>query len=465
MKVCAIGVGVIGAGWVARFILNGVDVAVFDLAADHEKKVQEIITLASKSLPHLYDRMLPNRGTLSFHSNLKEAVQDADWIQESLPENLELKRKVLQEVVQAKKDDAIIASSTSGFKPSALQENLTARDGSAAEIVIAHPFNPVYLLPLVEIVIANNSEKDALYKRIESILHSVGMTPLRVRAEIDGHIADRLLEAVWRESLWLVHDGIATTKEIDDAICMGFGLRWAQMGLFETYRIGGGEKGMRHFIEQFGPALKWPWTKLMDTPELDDELVNKIADQSDAQSGHMTIKELEALRDRNLVGIMRSLRASKSGVGGEITTYEESLPKIRTKGDKTITASLYVPGSWMDSNGHMNEVYYLQISNRATVSFLESVGADDAYIRSGGSYFAVETKQQYKKEIHQGCLCGSGDRGNRAIGQKAWLIPSYKKRRWGALLRRRNASLAYGHDTTQKCRASRMVKGKAKRLL
>ena len=117
------------------------------------------------------------------------------------------------------------------------------------------------------------------------VLSQLGMHPLRVRKEIDAHIADRLLEAVWREGLWLINDGIATTQEIDDAIRYGFGLRWAQMGMFETYRIAGGEAGMAHFIEQFGPALEWPWTKLMNVPDLTDELINKIASQSDQQSG------------------------------------------------------------------------------------------------------------------------------------------------------------------------------------
>ena len=112
------------------------------------------------------------------------------------------------------------------------------------------------------------------------------------RAEIDAHVADRLLEAVWRESLWLVKDGIATTEEIDDAIRYGFGIRWAQMGLFETYRVAGGEAGMKHFMSQFGPALKWPWTKLMDVPDFDETLVDLIAGQSDAQSGAYGIRDL-----------------------------------------------------------------------------------------------------------------------------------------------------------------------------
>ena len=187
-------------------------------------------------------------------------------------------------------------------------------------MIVAHPFNPVYLLPLVELV----GEADHCARAAE-ILRSVGMYPLRVRKEIEAHIADRLLEAVWRESLWLVRDGIATTEEIDEAIRMGFGLRWAQMGLFETYRVAGGEAGMKHFMAQFGPALHWPWTRLTDVPEFTPELVDLIAEQSDAQSGHLTIRDQERLRDANLVGLISALKRTGSGAGGVVAAHEAQL--------------------------------------------------------------------------------------------------------------------------------------------
>jgi carnitine 3-dehydrogenase len=139
------------------------------------------------------------------------------------------------------------------------------------------------------------------------------MEPVVLRKEIDAFVADRLLEAMWRESLWLIRDGIATTQQIDDIIRTGFGLRFAQMGLFEIYRLGGGDAGMRHFLEQFGPALKWPWSRLTDVPELDDELIERIASQSDAQSGMHSISDLERIRDDNLVAILRALRRSRAG--------------------------------------------------------------------------------------------------------------------------------------------------------
>jgi len=188
------------------------------------------------------------------------------------------------------------------------------------KIAVAHPFNPVYLLPVVELV-GHASTVD----RAAVMLEAIGMKPLRVRKEIDAHIADRLLESVWREALWLVRDGVATTEEIDDVMRYGFGLRWAQMGLFETYRIAGGEAGMAHFVEQFGPALEWPWSRLTDVPELDAELVAKIADQSDAQSGQYSIRELERIRDDNLVAMMRALKTQNWGVGQLLNHVEQRL--------------------------------------------------------------------------------------------------------------------------------------------
>ena len=178
--------------------------------------------------------------------------------------------------------------------------------------MVCHPFNPVYLLPMVEVVPASHCAPAVVAEAMDR-LKSVNTRPLHVRAEIDAHIADRLLEAVWREALWLVHDGVATTGEIDDVIKYGFGLRWAQMGLFETYRLGGGEAGMRQFMQQFGPALQWPWSKLTDVPELSDELVERIVQQSDDQAGGETIDEMRERRDGNLVAIIKALSERDAG--------------------------------------------------------------------------------------------------------------------------------------------------------
>ena len=189
-------------------------------------------------------------------------------------------------------------------------------------LVVGHPFNPVYLLPLVEVVGGEHTTMGTI-ERAQEIYRSIGMHPLHVRVEIDAFIADRLLEAVWREALWLVNDGVATTQEIDDAMTYGFGLRWAQMGLFETYRVAGGAGGFRHFIEQFGPTLEWPWTKLMDTPDFTPELVDKLVEQSDAQSGAHSIRELERIRDTNIVGFLKVLEANSWAAGQTIAAQRE----------------------------------------------------------------------------------------------------------------------------------------------
>ncbi|WP_420546699.1 carnitine 3-dehydrogenase [Curvivirga sp.] len=396
MKACIVGGGVIGGGWVARFLLNGWDVAVFDPDPEAERKISEVLANARRSLPSLYDRMMPVEGKLTFHSDLAEAVSGAKWVQESVPERLDLKNKVHGSILEHLDADAILGSSTSGFKPSELQDGMDKPE----QIIVTHPFNPVYLLPLVEVV-PSAKTPEAIKSKAQSILTSIGMKPLLVRKEIDAHIADRLLEAVWREGLWLINDGIATTEEIDDSIRYGFGLRWAQMGLFETYRIAGGEAGMKHFIGQFGPALAWPWTKLMDVPELTDELVDQIADQSDEQSGHMSIRELERLRDDNLVGMMRALKKSGSGAGGTINEHEAAM-ELPTADDLPITVCRKIPQSWTDYNGHMNETHYLEAASKATDQFMIMVGADDDYIASGNSYFTVESQIRYLDEMKEG---------------------------------------------------------------
>ena len=280
MKAAIIGGGVIGGGWAARFLLQGWDVAVSDPDPRIAQELEKILVNARASLPALSDKPMPKEGRLTVAASIGEAVDGADWIQESVPERLDIKQAVLQEIQASASKTAIIGSSTSGYKPSELQ----AEASNPGQILVAHPFNPVYLLPLAEVVPGPSSES-ATTDRACEILRSIGMEPLVVRNEIDAHIADRFLEAVWREALWLIKDDIATTEEIDNAIRYGFGLRWAQMGLFETYRLAGGEQGMAHFIRQFGPALAWPWTKLTDVPDLDEALVQKIASQSDAQSG------------------------------------------------------------------------------------------------------------------------------------------------------------------------------------
>ncbi len=404
-RIAVIGGGVIGGGWAARFALAGHDVAVYDPDPEAGRKIGEVYANAEAATRRLYVAPLPPPGTIRFEGSIAEAVAGAGWVQESVSERLDLKHRVYAEIQETLDPEAVIGSSTSGFKPSELQQG--ARD--PGQIVVAHPFNPVYLLPLVEIVPGPDGDPRAV-EWARTLLSGVGMHPLVVRQEIDAHIADRFLEAVWREALWLVKDGVATTEEIDDAIRYGFGLRWAQMGLFETYRVAGGEAGMRHFMAQFGPALKWPWTKLMDVPEFDDALVDLIAGQSDAQSGHRSIRELERIRDDNLVGILQALKAKPWGAGETVAAHEKRLRELSFAGAEAahdLARPLPLHGAtvlpeWVDYNGHMTEFRYLHVFGDATDAFLTYIGMDAAYMAGGRSIYTVETHLRHVAEVREG---------------------------------------------------------------
>jgi carnitine 3-dehydrogenase len=399
-KAAIIGGGVIGGGWAARFLLNGWDVAVFDPDPEAERKIGEVLANARAALPALSDVPMPAEGRLSFAGTMAEAVEGAEYVQESVSERIELKHKVYAQLQQSN-PGVLIGSSTSGFKASDLQKSSPAPEN----IIVAHPFNPVYLLPLSEIS-GSPANPPEVVERTVQIMRDIGMFPLVIRKEIDAFIGNRFLEAVWREALWMLVDGVATTGEIDDAIRMGFGLRWGQMGLFETYRVAGGEAGMRHFMAQFGPALKWPWTKLMDVPEFNDALVDLVAEQSDAQSGAYSIRELERIRDQNLVGFLRSLKDRNWGAGKVLRDHDERRRAAFHAGEVTGAplqmAELQVLPSWIDYNGHMTESRYLFCASEVADAFLRLIGADMDYVAGGHSYYTAESHILHKGEARLG---------------------------------------------------------------
>ena len=254
-----IGGGVIGSGWATRFLLNGWDVRFFDPSADAARVLHAVIARGREAMPGLRD-VVPEEGSLYTASSTADAVEAALYIQESTPERIEVKQAVLKSIQESCDANAIVASSTSGFMPSELQEGALRPE----QIIVSHPYNPVYLLPLVEVV-ASPAVHAEVTQLASEYLESVSMKPVVLGAEVPAHVGDRLLEALWREALWLIKDGVATTGQIDDIITHSFGLRWAQKGLFETYRVAGGQAGIEHFLEQFGPCLEWPWTCLLYT--------------------------------------------------------------------------------------------------------------------------------------------------------------------------------------------------------
>jgi carnitine 3-dehydrogenase len=400
-----LGAGVIGGGWAARFLLAGDDVQLFDPSPVAAQTAVTTLERARRAWRRLTLAPLPAEGSLTFVDSVEAAVAGATLVQESAPEREALKIGLLTQASEAAPPEAIIATSTSGLLPSRLAAGIRGPE----RFVVGHPFNPVYLLPLVEIVGADRTAPETI-ERAAEIYRSVAMRPLIVRREVDGFIADRLLEALWREALWLVADDVATVEEVDDAIRFGAGLRWSAMGTFLTYRLAGGDAGMRHFMAQFGPALELPWTHLMDVPELDQALLDKIVDQSDAQAGGRSIAELERIRDDCLVAVLRGL-AGEGFAAGEVVarTERELYERAGSLADGGALADgrlrlheVLVAPEWIDYNGHMTESRYLEVLADSTDAFLRRIGIVGAYIDGGHSYYTVETHIRHLGEAHAG---------------------------------------------------------------
>ena len=317
-----VGVGVIGAGWAARALHCGVDVVACDVDRATEERLRGAVENAAPALDALTAGMsTPPRGALRFTTEMAEMAARADFIQESVPEVRDLKRKVYAELTALAPDDVIVSSSTSGFMPSELQQGVT----HPQRVLVGHPFNPVYLCPLVEIV---GGERTCKRTRdaARDFYQSLGMHALVVRRETPGHLSDRLQEAMWREILHALNDDIATTAELDDAIVYGPGLRWAVMGMNQLYMIAGGAGGARRFIEQFGPALKWPWSHL-EAPELSESIIDRFVTGTAEQAGGRSVRELERIRDECMVAVQRVLKRHDVASGAALNRFEAALAR------------------------------------------------------------------------------------------------------------------------------------------
>ncbi|RZO23559.1 MAG: L-carnitine dehydrogenase [Candidatus Thioglobus sp.] len=299
--IALVGGGVIGGGWATRCLANGLNVVVTDPRPESRDYVERMIDEAWPIL-EAADLIAESGGQLSFVDNIEAAVAQADFVQENVPEREDLKIAIHQEISENVRADVVIASSSSGLLPSRLQSQCKHPE----RLLIGHPFAPVYLLPLVEVVGSEQTSSVAV-SRAGAFYRSIGMRPLHVRREIEAYIADRLQESLYREALHLIDQGVATVAEIDAAVTGGPGLRWAFMGTFLAWHLGGGPGGMRHTIEQFGPALELPWSH-MKAPELTDELKQRIVEGCEDESGDRVFSEMERRRDRCLVEIQKVLK-------------------------------------------------------------------------------------------------------------------------------------------------------------
>ena len=297
-KVAVIGTGVIGAGWIIRMLAHNKKVSAFDL---NIKQKEILVKEVKRSLPFvkkLFKKKLINLKNLSFKTSLTETLKDADFIQECVTENYKLKTKLMTDIGKLSKSSAIISSSSSGLLPSII----FSKCKNPHRGIIGHPFNPVYMLPAVEIVPGKKTSKTIL-KRANNFYRSISMNPIAIKKELPGYLADRLQEALWREGLHIINEGYATTEDLDRAIEDGPGLRWSLMGTFLTFHLAGGKSGMKHMLDQFGPALKLPWTKLK-APNLSNKLIKRLIDGTKKQSRGKSVAKISNIRDNYLLDLL-----------------------------------------------------------------------------------------------------------------------------------------------------------------
>ena len=293
-----VGAGVIGGGWALHYLRMGLDVDVYDPAPDAQR---DLLTRLEEKWPLLQriglaEGASPDR--LSVKTDLAAAVAGADVVQENSPEDLSVKRGVLAAIDRAAPAGIVIASSTSGFTMTALQ----AGCASPQRCVVGHPFNPPYLIPLVEVVGGELTDPAAV-DWLADFYAAVGKRPLRLTRELPGFVGNRLQEALWREALHMVAAGEATVEEIDEAIAFGPGPRWAQMGPCLTFHLAGGNGGMAHMLDHFGAALLEPWTRLA-APPLTEQLRERMVEGCARLANGRSVAELERQRDEFLAALL-----------------------------------------------------------------------------------------------------------------------------------------------------------------
>jgi len=318
------GTGLIGAGWAARLLIRGFDVIAYDVSPLAEAKLKAAIDVAWPSMRKLVPGRRRRPGRLTFTTDLVNMAEQADFIHEAAPEREDLKIKLFSEIDRHARPDVIIASSSSGFLPTRLQSQCRYPE----RVIIGHPFNPVYLLPLVEIVPGRRTSPDAMDLAGE-YFERIGMHVLRLKREIDGYICDRLQEALWREALHILDKDIGTTGDIDDSIVYSAGLRWAFMGSCLTYHLAGGPGGMRDFIKQFDPTLALPWTDL-GFPKWNADLERRLVEGCEAQAAGRSVAEIEAKRNAILVDMMHLFKKHKIGAGLVLAREEQRAKRVRS---------------------------------------------------------------------------------------------------------------------------------------
>lgn len=301
MNTAVIGTGVIGAAWASAFLSAGHGVTAWDPAEGAEERLRDQVAKNLAVTDRLQDGTVdaPTRGVLSFAETLADAVAGASFIQESGPERLDLKQDLLARIDAAAPAEALIASSTSGFGPTDLAASATEHP---ERIVVGHPFNPAHLVPLVELVPGRDTPAEAVDRGL-AFYREVGKKPILVRAELPGHVTNRLQAALWQEGYSLVQRGVASVEDIDTAIAYGPGLRWSVLGPLALQHLSGGPGGMRHLLEHLGPPQE-VWMHDLRKVHLDDELTDTLVAGVDAELDGRDPAAMAEQRDEMLVRLL-----------------------------------------------------------------------------------------------------------------------------------------------------------------
>jgi carnitine 3-dehydrogenase len=297
-RVGVIGTGVIGGGWAAHFLRVGLDVVAFDPAPGAEDRLRRFVAETWPTLERLGLHDGAHQDRLSFATDLGAAARGTEFIQESTREDGPTKIRILAEIDAAADPTTVVASSTSGFAMTMLQQDAV----HAERLVVGHPFNPPYLIPLVEVVGGERTDPAVVDWAVAFYTH-VGKYGLKMTKELPGFLGNRLQEAMWREALHMVAAGEATVEEIDASVTYGPGLRWALMGPCLTFHLAGGQGGMGYMLDHFGAALLEPWTRL-EAPELTPELRERMVEGSLREAAGRSIAELERERDEFIVELL-----------------------------------------------------------------------------------------------------------------------------------------------------------------
>jgi 3-hydroxyacyl-CoA dehydrogenase len=309
-RIAIIGTGVIGASWTSLFLAKGLQVVATDIAPNAEASLRKFVETAWPALKRLGLSAGASQSNLKFTAELAQAVAEVDLVQENGPERIDFKQKLYGQLDELLVADVIIASSSSGLTMSEIQKGAAAHP---ERCVIAHPFNPPHLIPLVEIVGGAKTSADTI-RRADEFYTSIGQRTVRVNKEMPGHIANRLQATLAREVYYLVAEGLVSAADVDTALSWGPGLRWGVMGNMMLNHLGGGPGGIDHFFQQFsGPMTAW-W-KTLGSPVLTPEVQKKLIDSVRAEVGPRTVEELEAERDEVLLGLIE-LRTKRSKIVG-----------------------------------------------------------------------------------------------------------------------------------------------------